>query len=100
MGLRRARLGETPRGPLLHPTGKTHTVGAPPRWGTGKRQKGAIGHPRESSGWATHRCGERLSYVLFACVFRLGQVMAAKETRLTLGTDVRKRTARSFATKS
>lgn len=55
MGLQRARLGETPRGPLLHPTGKTHTAGSSSRWGMGRRQKGAIGHPRGSSRWSTHR---------------------------------------------
>lgn len=80
MGLRRARLGETPRRPLLHPTGKTHTAGSSSRWGMGRRQKGAIGHPRGSSRWSTHNAcrQERLSYVLSTFAFRLGQVMAAR----------------------
>lgn len=90
----------------IYPTGNTNAVELP--------QDGAQARDRNDSQnilgevmnkWASHSHEAQLSYVFFACAFRLGQIIAV-DSDLSHGetadfwTDVHKRATRSSVTKS
>lgn len=80
MGLQRPGWGRPPEGTSFTPQ-VTHTNGAPPRQGTGRRQKQVIEYPGEGYERVGHtqalRAG-RLSLSFFPFAFRLSQIMAAQ----------------------
>lgn len=88
MGLQRARLGETPRRPLLHPTGNAQTVGLPqggPRKETEQESGERVGGTRPLG------AAQPLRLDLVGSRLHLQPSLCQGDSR-TSGTDVQERT--------